>query len=286
MSCNSALEFEMMKWRMEILSPVSYLANSNRFLEEIKDTKWTPEENKRFETAIAVFDKDTPDRWHMVAAMIPGKTALDVFKQYKELEEDVSKIDAGLTPIPWYITSSFTLDWVNNRGFVGKRSSLARPCNQERKKGIPWTKDEHRRFLMGLKKYGKGDWRNISRYFVVSRTPTQVASHAQKYFNRQLSGEKEKKRFSIHDINLTDTSPLSPDSNRTASPGQSTVLPQQPNSVHDLDWSRPNDGVAMVFNSAHGVNLYGLLQGQNLQRGVLHGSQIGPRNTVFQMQSI
>ncbi|KAL3579983.1 hypothetical protein D5086_017818 [Populus alba] len=28
-------------------------------------------------------------------------------------------------------------------------------------------------FLMGLKKYGKGDWRNISRNFVISRTPTR-----------------------------------------------------------------------------------------------------------------
>lgn len=53
---------------------------------------------------------------------------------------------------------------------------------------------------MGLEKYGKGDWRNISRNFVISKTPTQVASHAQKYYLRQLSREKERKRPSIHDI--------------------------------------------------------------------------------------
>lgn len=53
---------------------------------------------------------------------------------------------------------------------------------------------------MGLKKYGKGDWRNISRNFVTTRTPTQVASHAQKYFIRQLTGGKDKRRSSIHDI--------------------------------------------------------------------------------------
>lgn len=58
----------------------------------------------------------------------------------------------------------------------------------------------HRLFLLGLKKHGKGDWRNISRNFVVTRTPTQVASHAQKYFIRQLSGAKDKRRASIHDI--------------------------------------------------------------------------------------
>jgi len=53
---------------------------------------------------------------------------------------------------------------------------------------------------MGLKKYGRGDWRNISRNFVTSRTPTQVASHAQKYFIRLNSGGKDKRRSSIHDI--------------------------------------------------------------------------------------
>ncbi len=45
---------------------------------------------------------------------------------------------------------------------------------QERRKGIPWTEEEHRLFLLGLSKFGKGDWRSISRNFVVSRTPTQV----------------------------------------------------------------------------------------------------------------
>ncbi len=45
---------------------------------------------------------------------------------------------------------------------------------QERRKGIPWTEEEHRLFLMGLAKFGKGDWRSISRNYVISRTPTQV----------------------------------------------------------------------------------------------------------------
>ncbi|KAK4589152.1 hypothetical protein RGQ29_019943 [Quercus rubra] len=37
-------------------------------------------------------------------------------------------------------------------------------------------------FLLGLQKLGKGDWRGIACNYVISRTPTQVASHAQKYF--------------------------------------------------------------------------------------------------------
>ncbi|XP_020211344.1 transcription factor MYBS3 [Cajanus cajan] len=56
---------------------------------------------------------------------------------------------------------------------------------QHTKKGVPWTEEEHRIFLVGLEKLGKGNWRDISRNFVTTRTPTQVASHAQKYFLRQ-----------------------------------------------------------------------------------------------------
>ena len=59
--------------------------------------------------------------------------------------------------------------------------------------------------MIGLQKYGKGDWRSISRNAVVSRTPTQVASHAQKYFLRLNSiNKKDKKRSSIHDITMAD----------------------------------------------------------------------------------
>ncbi|XP_020597905.1 transcription factor MYBS1-like [Phalaenopsis equestris] len=58
----------------------------------------------------------------------------------------------------------------------------------------------NRLFLLGLEKFGKGDWRSISRNFVVSRTPTQVASHAQKYFIRLNSINRDRRRSSIHDI--------------------------------------------------------------------------------------
>ena len=106
-----------------------------------------------FENALALHDKDTPDRWHKVAQMIPGKTVGDVVKQYKELEADVGKIEAGLVPIPGYGTSPFTLEWVNRHGYDGfkqtygiggKRAASARPADHERKKGVPWTEDEHK----------------------------------------------------------------------------------------------------------------------------------------------
>ncbi|XP_061337011.1 transcription factor KUA1-like isoform X1 [Gastrolobium bilobum] len=87
-------------------------------------------------------------------------------------------------------------DGYASEDFVPGSSSSSR----ERKKGVPWTEEEHRMFLLGLQKLGKGDWRGIARNYVISRTPTQVASHAQKYFIRQSNVSRRKRRSSLFDI--------------------------------------------------------------------------------------
>lgn len=61
----------------------------------------------------------------------------------------------------------------------GSQEATPGAVSTEIRKGVPWTNEEHRLFLNGLDEYGKGDWRNISKFYVQTRTPTQVASHAQ-----------------------------------------------------------------------------------------------------------
>ncbi|CAN4078013.1 unnamed protein product [Withania somnifera] len=85
-------------------------------------------------------------------------------------------------------------------GYASEDFVAGSSSSRERKKGVPWTEEEHRMFLLGLQKLGKGDWRGIARNYVISRTPTQVASHAQKYFIRQSNMSRRKRRSSLFDI--------------------------------------------------------------------------------------
>lgn len=117
---------------------------------------WTPNENKIFEKALAMYDSKTPDRWQKIVTMLPGKTPFDAYKHYQVLEADVNCIEAGLVDIPTYTTSTFTVELGSeedrsfNRfkqlGNCSKRGS-GKAGDQERKKGVPWTEEEHRCFF-------------------------------------------------------------------------------------------------------------------------------------------
>ncbi|CAI9775714.1 unnamed protein product [Fraxinus pennsylvanica] len=70
-------------------------------------------------------------------------------------------------------SSSIFADEISDRISKGYLSDGLMGRNRG-KKGVSWTEEEHLKFLLGLQKLGKGNWRGISRDFVTTRTPIQV----------------------------------------------------------------------------------------------------------------
>lgn len=67
------------------------------------NSSWTPKQNKLFEKALALYDKDTPDRWQNIAKAVGGGKSVDEVKRHYEiLIEDLRHIESGRVPIPNY----------------------------------------------------------------------------------------------------------------------------------------------------------------------------------------
>ncbi|KAM0013231.1 putative transcription factor MYB-HB-like family [Helianthus debilis subsp. tardiflorus] len=129
---------------METLSPSLHAFSSSQTMQANKRSKWTKEQNKWFESALAIFDTETPDRWSNVAAFVPGKSECEVREQYEALKADINNIEAGLVEDPGYLTVKS--EYLQDHGFKSFANRLyrSRSFDPERRKGVPWTEDEHR----------------------------------------------------------------------------------------------------------------------------------------------
>ncbi|CAM8892088.1 unnamed protein product [Rhodiola kirilowii] len=149
------------------------------------DDHWTLEDIMFSKSVFEKFPKQCP---RLMFIGLENKTEAQVMKRYNELVADHRKAIEERRESPEVVVD------VHDTSSKKKRNSDWR-----------WTEDEHRRFLEGLEKIGKGNWREISRYHVQTKSPQQVASHAQKYYLRldqktNKNNTTTRMRRSIHDI--------------------------------------------------------------------------------------
>ncbi|XP_020095110.1 transcription factor SRM1-like [Ananas comosus] len=191
----------------------------------MNNEEWSWEQEEPFVRALVENQEDNADRWERIAAGLAGKTAEEVKAHYDLLAGDISLIESGLVPLPDYVDDEV---------------QVAPDQKKSRKPSTKWTLEEHKAFLRGIAVLRKGDWRGISRQYVPGRTPIQVASHAQKYFERQGKEQSKKKRRSIHDVSLETLMPATANEPVNRHPAVQSNGSSNGQPIHQTD--RPANG--------------------------------------------
>ncbi|XP_027333202.1 protein RADIALIS-like 3 [Abrus precatorius] len=87
------------------------MASNSHTNNKEKSSSWTRIQNKQFERALALYDKDTPDRWKNIAKVVGDKSAEEVKRHYEILLEDLKHIESGHVPIPSYNSTHNNDSW-------------------------------------------------------------------------------------------------------------------------------------------------------------------------------
>lgn len=142
---NHAITRKPSATRLTMFPNDSWMMMVNQSPSPSSSSSWSRHQDKLFERALVVIPEETPDRWDKIAAQVPGKSSSEVRRHYEDLVHDVAEIDSGRVELPLYEDESCGSPWASDSR-AGQVSFSPRPrqSESERKKGVPWTEEEHR----------------------------------------------------------------------------------------------------------------------------------------------
>ncbi|RLM87766.1 hypothetical protein C2845_PM04G23580 [Panicum miliaceum] len=228
-----------------------YLYNRGKDFLEVMDPKatqeWTSCEEEEFKVHFAeLWYEKSCDRMEALAKRFPAKSIQQLRNKYAEVFADMLCGETDGEPS----RDDATIDWERHMTWLWTHwlkhlyLNLPNNCysNQQgiRRKYKSHTASHHGRGnSVGLPR-NTGAWKFISDYFVPSRTPAQLASHAQKYFDRIEKNELDdtRQRHSINDVRLVNHG------KGIASSILPTILTEDIDILHGLAQGMPEFGQA------------------------------------------
>ncbi|WOG96011.1 hypothetical protein DCAR_0415341 [Daucus carota subsp. sativus] len=159
---------------------------------------WTFKDVKLFETIMLDFEENgSLQFFERVALVMPWKTIASIKLRYQTLMNELKLIRSSDVNFEGIVMEDPQMDEEDSETIM--KEELKGKTPRPKKRGIPWTIEEHKSFSPGLETYGKGDWKKISQNFVSFKTPSQVTSHAQK-FEQPMLNQTPRRRQTINDI--------------------------------------------------------------------------------------
>lgn len=167
------------------------------------ETLWTVDEDHTLLHAVARNIHSQPFPWRNVADEFPQKSQTEVLKRISHYLQDIQK--EILTQAVQHSETQLQNFLIKQQQQPQKSETTMEEERIRKKRSgpVPWSEEDHKNFLRGIRAHNWGNWKTIQKRFLPNKSVSQITSHGQKFLKKKNSN-KEKKRKSIHDVTLDD----------------------------------------------------------------------------------
>ncbi|TMW65455.1 hypothetical protein Poli38472_008097 [Pythium oligandrum] len=148
---------------------------------------WTQEEHERFLQAVKLFPSGP---WKRVAEYIGTRSARQTRTHAQKYKQKMERRRHKMEQMKQYPVLNYKSDADGSEESM--ENAMRRLNERSERHGLPWTPDEHERFLKAIEQFPNGPWRLVAAH-VGTRTVRQVMTHGQKY-REKMARHQERQR--------------------------------------------------------------------------------------------